>query len=54
MYKVRIGEAAEALGVSLATVRRWETSGKITAERTAGGQRRDDLSLLLPVADSQR
>ena len=48
VYKVRIGEAAEALGVSPATVRRWETSGKITAERTPGGQRRYDLSALLP------
>ena len=48
VYKVRIGEAAEAFGVSPATVRRWETSGKITAERTPGGQRRYDLSALLP------
>jgi excisionase family DNA binding protein len=48
VYKVRIGEAAEALGVSPATVRRWEISGKLTAERTPGGQRRYDLSALLP------
>jgi putative resolvase len=45
---VRIGEAAEALGVSTETVRRWERSGKIASERSPGGQRRYDLSALLP------
>jgi excisionase family DNA binding protein len=47
-YMARIGEAAEALGVSTATVRRWENSGKITATWSLGGQRRYDLSALLP------
>jgi excisionase family DNA binding protein len=45
---VRIGEAAKAFGVSAETVHRWEISGKIRCERTPGGQRRYDLSALLP------
>jgi molybdopterin-binding protein len=35
----RIGEAAEILGVRVETLRRWERDGKLTATRTAGGQR---------------
>ena len=45
---VGIGEAASALGVSIATLRRWEASGKLVAERTAGGHRRYDLAKLSP------
>jgi excisionase family DNA binding protein len=45
---VPIGEAADALGASIATLRRWEAEGKISAERTPGGQRRYDLAKLLP------
>src|SRR5207248_3037418 len=36
---VRIGQAAEALGVSVETLRRWEARGTIAVTRTAGGQR---------------
>jgi len=35
-----IGEAAQLLGVSCGTVRRWDREGKIFCHRTAGGQRR--------------
>jgi molybdopterin-binding protein len=35
----RIGEAAAALGVRVETLRRWERDGKLTTERTSGGQR---------------
>jgi molybdopterin-binding protein len=35
----RIGEAAEMLGVRVETLRRWEREGKLTTERTPGGQR---------------
>ena len=45
---VGIGEAASALGVSITTLRRWETEGRLTAEYTAGGHRRYDLSKLKP------
>jgi diguanylate cyclase (GGDEF)-like protein/excisionase family DNA binding protein/PAS domain S-box-containing protein len=37
---VTLGEAAEALGVSASTLRRWADSGRIRAIRTAGGHRR--------------
>lgn len=43
-----IGEAAEALGVSITTLRRWEASGRLSAERTASGHRRYDLAKLKP------
>ena len=45
---VAIGEAAEALGVSVTTLRRWEASGKLVADHTAGGHRRYDLAKLKP------
>lgn len=36
---VRIGQAAELLGVSVDTMRRWEADGRLETTRTAGGQR---------------
>ena len=45
---VDIAKAAEALGVSTITLRRWERSGKLVPERTCGGHRRYDLNQLLP------
>jgi molybdopterin-binding protein len=36
---VRIGEAAEMLGVSVDTLRRWERERQLRTVRTAGGQR---------------
>ena len=46
---VPIHEAAEALGVSAQTLRRWEREGRLLPdERTAGGQRRYDLARLKP------
>ena len=45
---VSIGEAAEVLGVSTTTLRRWEAAGKLVAEHTAGGHRRYDLAKLRP------
>ncbi|MDR3165867.1 MAG: IS607 family transposase [Synergistaceae bacterium] len=45
---VSIGEAAQALGVDITTLRRWERQGKISAEHTAGGHRRYDLAKLCP------
>ena len=45
---VSIGEAASALGVSITTLRRWEASGKLAAEHTAGGHRRYDLAKIKP------
>ncbi len=39
MPSYRIGQAAELLGVSPDTVRRWVDSGQIEATRTEGGRR---------------
>jgi len=62
-----IGQAAELLGVSPDTVRRWVDAGQLPASRTAGGQRRLDGASLArfsseratgsappPVAESAR
>jgi molybdopterin-binding protein len=36
---VRIGRAAEMVGVTVDTIRRWADDGRIVATRTQGGQR---------------
>jgi molybdopterin-binding protein len=36
---LRVGQAAEILGVSVETLRRWETEGRLTMARSSGGQR---------------
>jgi len=46
--EVRIGEAAELLGVSVDTLRRWTASGRLRVRRSAGGQR------LVALADIRR
>ena len=43
-----IGEASEMLGVSITTLRRWETEGKLVPKRTVAGHRRYDLAKLKP------
>lgn len=45
---VRAGEAAELLGVSVDTLRRWTASGRLRVRRSAGGQR------LVALADLRR
>ena len=37
--RVRVGQAAEMLGVSVETLRRWEADGRLSMERSEGGQR---------------
>ncbi|MFL5680605.1 MAG: molybdopterin-binding protein [Chloroflexota bacterium] len=47
---VRVGQAAEMLGVSVETIRRWEVEGRLTTTRSSGGQRlvaMDEVSRLL-------
>ncbi len=40
---VSIGVVAKELGVTVETIRRWESEGKIASRRTPGGQRRFDV-----------
>ncbi len=45
---VKIGEAAELLGVSIETLRRWEKSGELVRDRkTKGGTRYYEVGKLL-------
>jgi len=47
---LRIGQAAELLGISVDTIRRWEQDGRLATTRSAGGQRLvqiTDISRLL-------
>ena len=44
---IGVKEAAELLGVSTKTIRRWEADGKICSVRTEGGHRRFNVSELL-------
>jgi molybdopterin-binding protein len=41
---VRIGQAAEALGVSVETLRRWDAQGTLKVTRSRGGQRLIDVT----------
>jgi molybdopterin-binding protein len=45
---VRIGRAAEMLGVTVDTVRRWSEDGRLTVVRSEGGQR------LVPIDEVTR
>jgi putative resolvase len=45
---VSIGDAARVLGVSITTLRRWESEGRLVPEHTAGRHRRYDLAKLKP------
>ena len=45
---LRVGEAAELLGVSVDTLRRWEAEGRLRVRRSRGGQR------LVSLADVRR
>jgi molybdopterin-binding protein len=45
---LRVGQAAEMLQVSVDTLRRWESEGRLRMERSAGGQR------IVPVEEVTR
>jgi molybdopterin-binding protein len=47
---VRVGQAAEMLGVTVETIRRWEADGRLRMTRSDGGQRLvdvDDITRLM-------
>lgn len=50
MARYRIGEAAEALGVTVDTLRRWVDTGRLACTRTPGGQRLIEGSALAALA----
>lgn len=51
-HEVRLRDAADLLGVSPDTVRRWIDAGRLEARRTRGGQRRIDGAALARLAAS--
>jgi len=53
MPDYRLGEAADILGVSVDTLRRWADSGRLTMDRTEGGQRIIEGSDLARLAQEQ-
>ena len=50
MPSYKIGQAAELLGVSVDTVRRWADSGRVKVARSHGGQRLIDGAALARLA----
>ena len=50
MPEFRMGQAAELLGVSVDTVRRWAEDGRLSTTRTGGGQRLVDGAALARLA----
>jgi molybdopterin-binding protein len=49
---MRMGEAADRLGVSVDTVRRWADAGRLSTHRTVGGQREvDDADVAALVSE---
>ena len=51
---IRIGAAAELLGVSIDTLRRWEAAGTLPVRRSPGGQRLVDLAALRRLQAERR
>ena len=45
---ISINQASQQLGVSISTLRRWDETGVLVAERTPKGHRRYDISKLNP------
>ncbi len=52
--RLRVGQAAEMLGVSVETLRRWEAEGRLQMERSEGGQRLVDLDEISRLLDERR
>jgi len=51
---IRVGEAAELLGVSVDTLRRWTASGRLRVRRSAGGQRLVALADIRHLQEERR
>jgi molybdopterin-binding protein len=51
---LRVGQAAEMLGVSVDTLRRWEAEGRVRMERSIGGQRLVDIEEVTRMLEARR
>jgi molybdopterin-binding protein len=52
--RLRVGQAAEMLGVTVETLRRWETDGRLRMERSDGGQRLIEIAEISRLLDQRR
>jgi molybdopterin-binding protein len=52
--RLRVGQAAEMLGVSVETLRRWEAEGRVQMTRSEGGQRLVDVDEVSRLLDERR
>ena len=52
--RLRVGQAAEMLGVSVETLRRWEAEGRLRMTRSEGGQRLVDVDQVSRLLDERR
>jgi molybdopterin-binding protein len=52
--RIRVGQAAEMLQVSVETLRRWESEGRLRMERSEGGQRLVEIGEVSRLLDERR
>lgn len=52
--RIRVGQAAEMLQVSVETLRRWEAEGRLRMERSEGGQRLVEIGEVARLLDERR
>jgi molybdopterin-binding protein len=52
--RLRVGQAAEMLGVSIETLRRWEADGRLRMARSEGGQRLVDIEEVARLLGERR
>jgi molybdopterin-binding protein len=52
--RIRVGQAAEMLQVSVETLRRWEADGRLRMERSEGGQRLVGIDEVARLLDERR
>lgn len=52
--RIRVGQAAEMLQVTVETLRRWESEGRLRMERSEGGQRLVEIGEVSRLLDERR
>jgi molybdopterin-binding protein len=52
--RLRVGRAAEMLGVTVETLRRWESDGRIAMARSEGGQRLVEITEIARLLEERR